>query len=418
MEKVEVGFRVYKVTKDAIFIDSLKYNSRINGASRIRIKIDNSTVYPVETTLARWCVDMILKYKPDCLYLEYKNEKFDFLPKYNYLLIRDIILHRPTRFEKTMVPIEIQLPESWYDSEIINGYFVSREKKELWAIELDMLAKLQKVCDKHKINWWVDAGTLLGAVRHNGFIPWDDDIDVVMLRQDYDRFLEECSGEFTGNYFLQNEKTDTSVYCHTKLRRTDTTCILAHDVPAGFDFNQGIFIDIFVLDYVPNDEDEYNKFINHIWLMKQDLLFLRNRHWNCERWNTKLIDRIKELEADYEKLRRSIEDTGIVANLGLPSLQQDIRKTTDEFKNTLYMDFAILKVPVPSGYHSILKRLYGDYMKPVQLKSNHGQMFVDTHVSYKNSPLLKATTGDDFTNTNQWCDYDTYVSYKYGWDNN
>lgn len=235
MEKVEVGFRVYKVTKDIIFIDSLEYNPRTNDVSRIQIKIDNSTVHPVETTLARWCVDMILKYNPDCLHLEYKNEKFDFLPKYNYLLIRDIMLHRPIRFEKTMVPIKIQLPESWYDSEIINGYFVSREKKELWAIELDMLAKLQKVCDKHKINWWVDAGTLLGAVRHKGFIPWDDDIDVVMLRQDYDRFLEECSGEFTGNYFLQNEKTDTSVYCHTKLRRTDTTCILAHDVSTIYD---------------------------------------------------------------------------------------------------------------------------------------------------------------------------------------
>ena len=149
-----------------------------------------------------------------------------------------------------MVNLDLKIDPSWFNAEIRNDHYVCRCTKELWAIQLDMLYKVQQICDKHNIKWWIDAGTLLGAVRHRGFIPWDDDVDIVMFREDYDKFLEVARTELKDPYFLQTDWTDKVFYCHTKIRRSDTTGILAKDTLANFDFNQGIFIDIFPMDFV------------------------------------------------------------------------------------------------------------------------------------------------------------------------
>ena len=101
--------------------------------------------------------------------------------------------------------INLKIQESFYNPEVRCGYEVSAKMKKIWAVELDLLAKFIDVCNKHELNYFVDGGTLLGAVRHKGFIPWDDDVDVIMPREDYDKLFEIAAQEFQYPYFFHRE---------------------------------------------------------------------------------------------------------------------------------------------------------------------------------------------------------------------
>jgi len=82
----------------------------------------------------------------------------------------------------------MRLPDGFLQSEYRDGYFVDATMKRVWAVELDLLEQFQNICKRHSLKYYAIGGTLLGAVRHKGFIPWDDDIDVGMPRADYDQF--------------------------------------------------------------------------------------------------------------------------------------------------------------------------------------------------------------------------------------
>ena len=147
-----------------------------------------------------------------------------------------------------MVPTKHVFPDSFFSEEDRLGFHIDRQRKELWAIELDMLYELDRVCKKLNVKYFLEAGTLLGAARDGLFIPWDDDIDVSMLREDYDRFLRDAPKEFQYPYFLQTGYTEENyIRGHSQLRRSDTCAILPCE-QGRETFNQGIFLDIFVLD--------------------------------------------------------------------------------------------------------------------------------------------------------------------------
>ena len=83
-------------------------------------------------------------------------------------------------------------------------YIVSEEMKKVRDVQVEMVTFLLKVCQKHNLKIWADGGTLLGAVRHKGYIPWDDDIDLLMFREDYDKFLKVAPSELSDKFFLQS----------------------------------------------------------------------------------------------------------------------------------------------------------------------------------------------------------------------
>ena len=111
-----------------------------------------------------------------------------------------------------MVNLKISLPEGFLDEEVRDGYKVSHEMKKVWAVELDLLAEFQRVCKKHNIKYIASGGTMLGAVRHKGFIPWDDDIDLMMLREEYEKLCIVAPSEFKHPYYFQTDRTDNCIF--------------------------------------------------------------------------------------------------------------------------------------------------------------------------------------------------------------
>lgn len=134
-------------------------------------------------------------------------------------------------------------------------YILSQDElRKLQMIQLDMLCEVDRICKKCDIKYNIIAGTLLGAVRHKGYIPWDDDADVALLRSEYERFREACKTELNHDKFYFQDHTNTEGYRwgYGKLRRKDTLFLREHQEEMPYE--QGVFIDVFPLDSVPDNK--------------------------------------------------------------------------------------------------------------------------------------------------------------------
>jgi len=130
--------------------------------------------------------------------------------------------------------------------------FGGDELQTLQSAELEILAVIDKICRTNRISYSLYSGSLLGAVRHHGFIPWDDDIDICMKRTDYDRFLTVWKDTSPSGYLLQNkENSPAFTQSFTKIRKEHTT-FLQYPWEAGH-YHTGIFVDVFPLDRIPTD---------------------------------------------------------------------------------------------------------------------------------------------------------------------
>lgn len=128
-----------------------------------------------------------------------------------------------------------------------------QELKGLQAIELELLVEFDRICKKNNIIYSIDGGTLLGAIRHGGFIPWDDDADVIMVRAEYDKFKKACEKELNADKFYLQDMDNTPGYRwgYAKLRRKDTQFIRLNQ--EHMPYEQGIFMDVFICDNVPEN---------------------------------------------------------------------------------------------------------------------------------------------------------------------
>ena len=136
--------------------------------------------------------------------------------------------------------------------------------EDLKKIEIEILDYVDKFCKENGIKYFIDSGTLLGAIRHKGFIPWDDDIDIVMPREDYDKFhkLFDNNGRFK---LIGRHNTPEYVYAFSKVIDSETELHedLVREIP-GY----GIYIDVFPLDGLPDDAKKRKKFQDKVWFLR------------------------------------------------------------------------------------------------------------------------------------------------------
>ena len=119
--------------------------------------------------------------------------------------------------------------------------------QEHQEVLLELLAEFDRVCRKNDIKYILFAGSALGAIRHHGFIPWDDDLDVALLREDYDKLMKLDSSEWNTAYYMQCEYSEHWPLYFSKLRKNNTTCLEKYH-PKDNEIHQGIYIDIFPID--------------------------------------------------------------------------------------------------------------------------------------------------------------------------
>lgn len=135
-----------------------------------------------------------------------------------------------------------------------NANLEKMRTQSLRAAQLKMLGILEQIdtiCRRHNISYWIEGGTLLGAMRHGGFIPWDDDLDISMMREDYNRFLAVAADELPPHLFLQTQKTDPSFrYLGCKVRDLNSYIADGNDDNAA-DYQKGLFVDVFPFDNAP-----------------------------------------------------------------------------------------------------------------------------------------------------------------------
>ena len=300
-----------------------------------------------------------------------------------------------------MVPLKITLPEHFLDEEERCGYVVSHEMKKVWAVMLDLLAEFDRVCKKNNLKYQASWGTLLGAVRHKGFIPWDDDMDVQMFREDYDKLCTIGPSEFRHPYFFQSKKTDpgaNTFFC--KLRNSETTALSSSETNSITDYNKGIFIDIFPIDRIPDNQGDRENFFNAIKAERLAVIaegrkigvFSETQNI-IQHFVKKVLYRIlvkrrkcnlSDFVNSYEKLNElcgkyNQTQTEQLAMLTYFPPDANIMFYSD-YKDTVLMDFEFLKIPVAKGYDHALKVLYGDYTK-FYIKEAHSA-FYDTGKSY------------------------------------
>ena len=138
--------------------------------------------------------------------------------------------------------------------------------KELRRIQIDILDNVAEFCDSHNIKYSLSSGTLLGAIRHKGYIPWDDDVDLYMHRNEYNRFVKSYKDE-SGRYELKCQGTKKYLYTYAKI--CDSQTILAEDEVDGFEL--GVNIDIFPIDYITDNINKRKK----LWWWKKKLYRIR-----------------------------------------------------------------------------------------------------------------------------------------------
>jgi lipopolysaccharide cholinephosphotransferase len=275
------------------------------------------------------------------------------------------------------------------------------ENKELHRLQASMLAETLRIFEKHSIQYFLLGGSALGAVRHSGFIPWDDDIDIGLPRADYEKFLSIAPSELQDGLFLQSCGTDTAYPLpFAKIRNSNTTFI--ESSVSHLAMNHGVYIDLFPLDgYSRNcllSRAQAALFrglkaaVLHKFFIRKRLMVLHPLVWFLATFFS-----LDNLRSGLFRVMTVFDysNADMVMNWnGAWGLREAMPKSI--FGQGTRLEFAGIAVSVPSDYDGYLRALYGDYMKLPSLdkrRTRHCTELVDLRRSYTEYVGAKSTEG-------------------------
>jgi len=246
---------------------------------------------------------------------------------------------------------------------------------------LDILLEIDRICKKYEIQWWLQSGTLLGAVRHQGFIPWDDDCDIGMMRSDFEKFVKVAATELREEFFLQSKDTDPFYNRRRYKVRKKGTKLVEHDENENEKHCQGIFVDIFVWDYYYGWEKSVVDAFNIMPRLRTKRLSYRKHSF--KRMVHGILTAIpyaihKALENGYLGFRKIVRTQET-----LPFVSYEAETGNGVFfehKDLFPLRYDVLfegySFPIIRDYHKCLTDMYGDYMQlpPPEKRHTHARI--------------------------------------------
>lgn len=260
--------------------------------------------------------------------------------------------------------------------------------RELQLAEKEILQFIINVCRELDISFFLTHGSLLGAVRHNGFIPWDDDIDIIMPRPDYDFFVKNAQEKLPSHLFIQTHETDPEFLCSfAKVRNSKTTFVeksmMFHDI------NHGVFVDVFPLDGFPENKIEQYIFrvknlVYSLRLGREFYVKQRSLKWKIASGVARILcPSAEKTLKKQDELFRVVDYSS--AHWVSNCLDSNVVLDKTVYETDVLWNFEGIEVKIPIGYDEYLTKMYGEYMtlpKEADRIPHHNSLMCDLSCSY------------------------------------
>ena len=274
--------------------------------------------------------------------------------------------------------------------EIRAGFLVTTDRKKAWNKMLELLVEIDRICKKHSIKYFAEGGTLIGAARHKGFIPWDDDLDISMLRPDYEKFKQVTEKELKAPLMISSAYNSGEVLTILKVMDEETAAI--EDIDSQR--QQGIFIDIWPLDDILDGTNR----VQAVWDIRQSLIgsimnpqgFMKEmgNGLQCKPSNDfirqfialPVLDRFREYEKFCANHFGESENVGYQFSK-IMGIKGNLK--LKYYRDVVYLPFESVEIPVPVDYEKVLEAEFGNWRKFVRARSFHELQYMSADVSYK-----------------------------------